>query len=48
MNCPAHCLVFQQQMRSYRDLPIRLAEFSPLHRLVDHYTLSEIYSNRLL
>eukprot|EP00118_Oscarella_pearsei_P011794 m.81867 g.81867 ORF g.81867 m.81867 type:complete len:665 (+) comp36266_c0_seq9:28-2022(+) len=32
MNCPAHCLIFQHQQRSYRDLPIRLAEFSPLHR----------------
>ncbi|KXS20818.1 threonyl-tRNA synthetase [Gonapodya prolifera JEL478] len=32
MNCPGHCLVFANQARSYRELPIRLAEFSPLHR----------------
>ena len=32
MNCPGHCLLFQSQKRSYRDLPIRYADFSPLHR----------------
>jgi threonyl-tRNA synthetase len=32
MNCPAHCLVFASARRSYRDLPMRLADFSPLHR----------------
>ncbi|PWN52302.1 threonyl-tRNA synthetase [Violaceomyces palustris] len=32
MNCPGHCLIFSSQTRSYRDLPIRFAEFSPLHR----------------
>ena len=32
MNCPGHCLLFQAERRSYRDLPIRYAEFSPLHR----------------
>ncbi|EPQ25961.1 uncharacterized protein PFL1_06417 [Pseudozyma flocculosa PF-1] len=32
MNCPGHCLIFGSQERSYRDLPIRYAEFSPLHR----------------
>jgi threonyl-tRNA synthetase len=32
MNCPAHCLIYQQHQRSYRELPLRLAEFSPLHR----------------
>lgn len=32
MNCPGHCLVFKSEKRSYRDLPLRLAEFSPLHR----------------
>lgn len=32
MNCPGHCLMFAHQERSYRDLPIRFAEFSPLHR----------------
>ncbi|KAI8332103.1 threonyl-tRNA synthetase [Chlamydoabsidia padenii] len=32
MNCPGHCLIFDSTQRSYRDLPIRLADFSPLHR----------------
>ncbi|XP_062502013.1 threonine--tRNA ligase 1, cytoplasmic-like [Corticium candelabrum] len=32
MNCPAHCLIYQQHQRSYRELPLRFAEFSPLHR----------------
>ncbi|KAK5663720.1 hypothetical protein OQA88_4151 [Cercophora sp. LCS_1] len=32
MNCPGHCLIFSAQKRSYRDLPIRYADFSPLHR----------------
>ncbi|KIS68233.1 putative threonine--tRNA ligase [Mycosarcoma maydis] len=32
MNCPGHCLIFGSSERSYRDLPIRYAEFSPLHR----------------
>ncbi|CAO3702399.1 unnamed protein product [Rhizopus stolonifer] len=32
MNCPGHCLIFDSTPKSYRDLPIRLANFSPLHR----------------
>jgi threonyl-tRNA synthetase len=32
MNCPGHMLVFASEMRSYRDLPIRLHEQTPLHR----------------
>jgi len=32
MNCPGHCLIFDSAQRSYRDLPLRLADFSPLHR----------------
>lgn len=32
MNCPGHCLVFASEKRSYRDLPIRYADFSALHR----------------
>ncbi|MDR3477632.1 MAG: threonine--tRNA ligase [Gammaproteobacteria bacterium] len=32
MNCPCHVQVFKQGLRSYRDLPIRLAEFGSLHR----------------
>ena len=32
MNCPGHCLLFKSDTRSYRDLPIRYADFSALHR----------------
>ncbi|MDR1989846.1 MAG: threonine--tRNA ligase, partial [Acidobacteriaceae bacterium] len=32
MNCPGHMLVFGSEVRSYRDLPIRLHEQTPLHR----------------
>jgi len=32
MNCPGHCHLFSTQKHSYRDLPIRYAEFSRLHR----------------
>jgi threonyl-tRNA synthetase len=33
MNCPGAMLVFGSRSRSYRELPMRLAEFAPLHRL---------------
>lgn len=32
MNCPCHIQVFNQGLKSYRDLPIRLAEFGSCHR----------------
>lgn len=32
MNCPGHCLLFGSEHRSYRELPIRYADFSALHR----------------
>ena len=32
MNCPCHVQIFNQGMKSYRDLPIRLAEFGSCHR----------------
>src|SRR4051794_19743121 len=32
MNCPAHMLIFGSEVRSYRALPIRLHEQTPLHR----------------
>jgi threonyl-tRNA synthetase len=32
MNCPGHMLVFGSRVRSYRDLPLRLAESGTLHR----------------
>ncbi|MCI4363912.1 MAG: threonine--tRNA ligase [Thermoplasmata archaeon] len=33
MNCPGSMLIFRSRARSYRELPLRLAEFAPLHRL---------------
>jgi threonyl-tRNA synthetase len=32
MNCPGHALLFRSTKRSYRELPLRMAEFSKLHR----------------
>ncbi len=32
MNCPGHCLMFGHTLRSYRELPIRFADFGVLHR----------------
>ncbi len=32
MNCPGHALIFKRDVRSYRDLPLRYADFGRLHR----------------
>lgn len=32
MNCPGHCLIFSSTERSFRELPLRLADFGVLHR----------------
>ncbi|MGE7951220.1 threonine--tRNA ligase [Lysinibacillus xylanilyticus] len=32
MNCPGHMLIFKNDLHSYRDLPIRMAEFGQVHR----------------
>ena len=32
MNCPGHCLMFKHRKRSYRELPLRMADFGVLHR----------------
>lgn len=32
MNCPGHMLIFKNGLHSYRDLPIRMAEFGQVHR----------------
>ncbi|QDZ99392.1 threonine--tRNA ligase [Lysinibacillus fusiformis] len=32
MNCPGHMLIFKNNLHSYRDLPIRMAEFGQVHR----------------
>ena len=33
MNCPGHMLLFKAKSRSYKDLPLRFAEYAPLHRM---------------
>jgi threonyl-tRNA synthetase len=39
MNCPAHVQIFKQGTKSYRDLPLRLAEFGCCHRNEAHGAL---------
>jgi threonyl-tRNA synthetase len=40
MNCPGHCYLFATRKYSYRDLPIRYADFSRLHRFEQSGVLS--------
>jgi threonyl-tRNA synthetase len=40
MNCPGHCYLFATRKHSYRDLPIRYADFSRLHRFEPSGTLA--------
>ena len=42
MNCPAHTQIFAQGIKSYRDLPIRMAEFGCCHRNEPHGALHGI------
>ncbi len=39
MNCPAHIQIFKQGLKSYRDLPLRMAEFGCCHRNEAHGAL---------
>ncbi|MCL8206791.1 MAG: threonine--tRNA ligase [Actinomycetia bacterium] len=39
MNCPGHCLLYAGETRSYRDLPLKLAEYGPLSRFERSGTL---------
>src|SRR3989344_126247 len=32
MNCPSHCLIYKHKLWSYKELPLRIADFAPLHR----------------
>jgi threonyl-tRNA synthetase len=32
MNCPSHCLIYNNSPKSYKDLPLRIADFCALHR----------------
>ena len=42
MNCPAHVLIFRQGIKSYRELPLRLAEMGCCHRNEPHGALHGI------
>jgi threonyl-tRNA synthetase len=48
MNCPAHCLMYKERMRSYRDLPVRFAEYGQLVRYERSGTLHGLLRVRSL
>ena len=48
MNCPGHMLLFASEVRSYRDLPLRFHEQTPLHRNEVSGTLSGLTRVRQL
>ncbi|ETO28211.1 threonyl-tRNA synthetase [Reticulomyxa filosa] len=43
MNCPGHCLIFKNQLKSYRDLPVRYAGISYTHKYKYIYIYTYIY-----
>ncbi|XP_058785445.1 threonine--tRNA ligase, mitochondrial 1-like [Vicia villosa] len=46
MNCPGHCLMYKHKVRSYRELPLRFAEFGVLHRNEANDALSGLTNTR--
>ncbi|MHA7877820.1 MAG: threonine--tRNA ligase [Bacteroidota bacterium] len=46
MNCPHHCEIYKSEPRSYRDLPIRLAEFGTVYRYEQHGALHGLARTR--
>lgn len=46
MNCPHHCEIYQSERRSYRDLPVRLAEFGTVYRYEQHGELHGLARTR--
>ena len=48
MNCPFHHLIFSSRMRSYRDLPLRLAEYSNCYRYEQSGELSGLLRVRCM
>jgi threonyl-tRNA synthetase len=48
MNCPGHTFVYRAEKRSYRDLPLRFAEFSRLHRAERSGTLHGLTRVRVM
>src|SRR3989344_6059109 len=48
MNCPTHALIYKTNVRSYRELPIRFADFGALHRNEVRGTLGGLFRVRKL
>ncbi len=48
MNCPGHILIYKTAVRSYRELPLRLADFGALHRNEVRGTLGGLFRVRKL
>lgn len=48
MNCPGHILIYQSRPRSYRDLPLRLAEFGTVYRNERSGTLHGLLRVRMI
>lgn len=46
MNCPHHCAIYQNKLHSYRDLPLRLAEFGTVYRYEKHGELHGLTRTR--
>jgi len=46
MNCPHHCEIYKSDLRSYRDLPIRYAEFGTVYRYEKHGELHGLTRTR--
>ena len=46
MNCPHHCEIYKSEPRSYRDLPVRLAEFGTVYRYEQHGELHGLARTR--
>jgi threonyl-tRNA synthetase len=46
MNCPHHCEIYKHEPKSYRDLPLRLAEFGTVYRYEQHGELHGISRTR--
>ena len=46
MNCPHHCELYKSEPRSYRDLPVRLAEFGTVYRYEQHGALHGLARTR--
>lgn len=46
MNCPHHCEIYNHTLRSYKDLPLRFAEFGTIYRYESHGALNGLVRTR--